>query len=85
MGVCNMTGCGRPSVARGLCAMHYSRLRHHRNLDARQKAKVGEGRFIGFRCNAEEREAIDEARGEKTISEWVREAVLDALSKGEKK
>lgn len=31
--LCSVSGCGKPSTARGLCPMHYARMKNHGSLD----------------------------------------------------
>lgn len=84
MKTCSVDGCDQAVVAHGLCSRHYMRQRRGRPLEARGNAPAGEGRFIGFRVTADEREAMEKAAGKKSLSEWIRSVVLAALPRGEK-
>lgn len=57
--VCTVSDCARPLIARGLCTLHYQRMRSHGSTDKPQRPKVPtpHGTLQGYnfhRCRCEE-------------------------------
>lgn len=56
---CAVTDCDRPLLARGLCAMHYQRMRNHGSVEkpVRQRVPIPHGTLQGYgfhRCRCED-------------------------------
>lgn len=71
-GGCTVIGCKRPTIAGGLCAMHYQRVRSHGSTDKpeRKRVPIPHGTIQGYnfhrcrceRCAAARREYADRYR-----------------------
>lgn len=88
--VCNVPGCGRiigkTGAGKGLCALHYSRERRGRPLEAPVRGEIEPLALISVRVTASVKAALEAeavARGE-DLKDVVRRALEQWVGQGQK-